>query len=205
MAGGTLQVHDEDFSRNNAGVGSISAVILLEENMEFGFAVERPSVSSFGRPLDEQLASFCEFGKATRIVDSRVAMSNGAPLCVPTFVNEFWTARQRAASSLHEISYRACFKPQLPRFFIQRLTKPGEVVYDPFMGRGTTVIETALLGRVPYGCDINPLSIFLTRPRLEPPSVEEVAARLHEPSPLTGARESFMNVVREERGSGRDC
>ena len=155
-------------------------MILLEENMEFGFAVERPSVSSFGRPLDEQLASFCEFGKATRIVDSRVAMSNGAPLCVPTFVNEFWTARQRAASSLHEISYRACFKPQLPRFFIQRLTKPGEVVYDPFMGRGTTVIETALLGRVPYGCDINPLSIFLTRPRLKPPSVEEVAARLHE-------------------------
>ena len=45
---------------------------------------------------------------------------------VPTFVNEFWTARQRQASSLHEISYRACFKPQLPRFFIERLTQPGD-------------------------------------------------------------------------------
>ncbi|MEQ1867469.1 MAG: hypothetical protein ABL996_22765, partial [Micropepsaceae bacterium] len=32
---------------------------------------------------------------------------------------------------LHEVSYRACFKPQLPRFFIERLTHPGEVVYDP--------------------------------------------------------------------------
>jgi hypothetical protein len=36
----------------------------------------------------------------------------------PIVTKEFWTSRQRQASSLHEISYRACFKPQLPRFFI---------------------------------------------------------------------------------------
>jgi hypothetical protein len=97
---------------------------------------------------------------------------------VPTCVNEFWTSKQRAANSLHEVSYRACFKPQLPRFFIQRLTKAGETVYDPFMGRGTTLVEAALLGRIPYGCDVNPLSACLTRPRLEPPTLSEVAARL---------------------------
>src|SRR5205085_11906730 len=97
---------------------------------------------------------------------------------VETFVNEFWTARQRAAHSLHEISYRACFKPQLPRFFIERLTAPGDVVYDPFMGRGTTSLEATLLGRVPFACDINPLSIVLTRPRLNPPTVEAVEERL---------------------------
>src|ERR1700722_681661 len=89
---------------------------------------------------------------------------------VPTFVNEFWTAKQRAASRLHEISYRACFKPQLPRFFIERLTRPGDIVYDPFMGRGTTPVEAALLGRVPFGCDINPLSAVLTHPRFTPPT-----------------------------------
>ena len=104
---------------------------------------------------------------------------SGAGLRVPTCVNEFWTARQRAASSLHEISYRACFKPQLPSFFVERLTQPGEIVYDPFMGRGTTVVEAALLGRVPYGCDINPLSVFLARPRLNPVWLPEVAGRLH--------------------------
>jgi SAM-dependent methyltransferase len=68
----------------------------------------------------------------------------------------------------------------LPRFFIERLTKPGEVVYDPFMGRGTTVLEAALLGRVPCGCDINPLSVVLTRPRLHLPSLDEVAQRLRQ-------------------------
>ena len=35
---------------------------------------------------------------------------------IPVFANEFWTSKQRAAHSLHEISYRVCFKPQLPRF-----------------------------------------------------------------------------------------
>src|SRR5207248_11594420 len=99
---------------------------------------------------------------------------------VPAFVNEFWTAKQRQANSLHEVSYRACFKPQLPRFFIERLTQPGDLVYDPFMGRGTTLIEAALLGRVPFGCDVNPLSGFLARPRLEPPTFNEIYQRIRE-------------------------
>jgi hypothetical protein len=104
----------------------------------------------------------------------------GEPLRVATFANEFWTARQRQACSLHEVSYRACFKPQVPRFFIERLTKAGDAVYDPFMGRGTTVIEAALLGRIPWGCDINPLSQFLVRPRLNPPGLDTIAQRLAE-------------------------
>jgi len=106
--------------------------------------------------------------------------ARGAEVRVPTFVNEFWTSRQRAAHSLHEISYRACFKPQLPRFFIDRLTEPGAVVYDPFAGRGTTPLEAALAGRVPAACDINPLSRMLLEPRLSPPPVEDVRRRLGE-------------------------
>lgn len=91
---------------------------------------------------------------------------------------EFWTSRQRQASSLHEISYRACFKPQLPRFFIERYTQPGDLVYDPFMGRGTTIIEAALLGRRVAGNDVNPLSKVMTLPRLNIPSLAEVEERL---------------------------
>lgn len=104
-------------------------------------------------------------------------VSCGVGTTVPVFVNEFWTSKQRAANSLHEVSYRACFKPQLPAFFVNRLTRPDDVVYDPFMGRGTSVIEAALLGRSPRGCDVNPLSHVLALPRLGPPSVNEVAER----------------------------
>lgn len=91
---------------------------------------------------------------------------------------EFWTSAQRQANRLHEVSYRACFKPQLPRYFIERFTHAGDVVYDPFAGRGTTAIESALLGRNVFSNDINPLSEILTRPRLEPPRLEEVESRL---------------------------
>jgi hypothetical protein len=97
---------------------------------------------------------------------------------IPYFINEFWTAGQRQAHALHEVSYRACFKPQLPGFFIERLTAPGDAVHDPFMGRGTTPIEAALRGRRPVGGDVNPLSVLLTRPRLAPPGLDAVAARL---------------------------
>ncbi|MCX7878027.1 MAG: site-specific DNA-methyltransferase [Ignavibacteria bacterium] len=97
---------------------------------------------------------------------------------VPRFVNEFWTSRQRQANSIHEISYRACFKPHLPRFFIKLLTKEGDVVYDPFSGRGTTVIEAALLGRNVISNDINPLSEILCKPRLLIPSIKELEERI---------------------------
>ena len=97
---------------------------------------------------------------------------------IPVFANEFWTSKQRAAHSLHEISYRACFKPQLPRFFIERLTDSGDVVFDPFMGRGTTLLEAVLLGRDVIGNDVNPLSRALVEARLDPPTLPEVAARL---------------------------
>lgn len=94
------------------------------------------------------------------------------------FVNEFWTSRQRQASSLHEIAYRACFKPQLPRFFLELLTNEGDVVYDPFSGRGTTVIEAGLLGRNIISNDINPLSKILSAPRFYIPSLATLEERL---------------------------
>ncbi|MBU2638210.1 MAG: site-specific DNA-methyltransferase [Nanoarchaeota archaeon] len=94
------------------------------------------------------------------------------------FINEFWTSKQRKASSLHEVSYRACFKPQLPKFFIELLTKEGDIVYDPFSGRGTTIIEAALLGRKIIANDISPLSQIFSKPRLFVPSLEMVRSRL---------------------------
>lgn len=116
-----------------------------------------------------KLRAFDQFGRKTaELVDGGI----------PYFVNEYWTAGQRQAHSLHEISYRACFKAQLPEFFISRLTKAGDFVYDPFLGRGTTIVQAALMGRNVVGNDINPLSKLLARPRLKPISVEAVRTTL---------------------------
>jgi DNA modification methylase len=97
---------------------------------------------------------------------------------VPVYEEELWTARQRQACSIHEVSYRACFKPQLPAYFIERLSDEGDSVYDPFSGRGTTAVEAALRGRRVVANDINPLSSIFARSRLEVPHVSEVDARL---------------------------
>lgn len=94
------------------------------------------------------------------------------------FTNGFWTSKQRQNNSLHEISYRACFKAELPRFFISLLTKEKNIVYDPFAGRGTTIVEAALLNRNVVANDINPLSTILSKPRLSIPSSVDVEYRL---------------------------
>lgn len=119
----------------------------------------------------DQILAFDGFGEATRTLSD-----DG----IPYFINEFWTSGQRKAHSVHEVSYRACFKPQLPEFFIQRLTRPGDAVLDPFMGRGTTPVEAGLLDRKAYGNDINPLSVLLTRPRLTSQSYRAVQKALME-------------------------
>lgn len=121
----------------------------------------------------KKVAHFDAFGTQTRVEHKQICGES-----IPYYINEFWTAKQRAGHSLHEVSYRACFKPQLPRFFIERLTKPQDMVYDPFMGRGTTLMEAALMGRNVVGNDVNPLSRFLCQPRLYPPRMEEVTERL---------------------------
>ena len=140
----------------------------------------RSDNSSCMNDFVRDLLSFCESGKKTQVAEILAATFGGEPLCIPTYANEFWPRNQRDNHSLHAISYRPWFNPQLPRFFIQRLTQPGDVVYDPFQGRGTTLLEAGLLGRVPYGNDVDPLSVLFCCPRFSPPKQDEVARRLAE-------------------------
>ncbi|MFA5479033.1 MAG: DNA methyltransferase [Candidatus Muiribacteriota bacterium] len=95
------------------------------------------------------------------------------------FINEYWTSKQRQGHSIHEISYRACYKSELPGFFINLFTEKNDIVYDPFGGRGTTVVEAALLERNIIQNDINPLSQILSKPRIEIPELSEVSERLN--------------------------
>jgi adenine-specific DNA methylase len=59
--------------------------------------------------------------------------------------------------------------------YIEYYTDPGDVVLDPFMGSGVTVIEAAGLGRDAVGNDLNPIAVLLTEmtlvqiPRGQPP------------------------------------
>ncbi len=117
---------------------------------------------------------------------------------VPKHCDEFWTAKQRQMHSLHYAnSYRASFKPELPEFFIGRHTRPGDTVGDPFGGRGTTVLQAALMNRTGFSNDVNPLSERLAWPKLNPVTIEEISRRLDEidlSAPLDLSREEDMSM-----------
>ena len=72
------------------------------------------------------------------------------------------------------------FPPQVPHVFIHWLTEPGDVVYDPFAGRGTAPLEACRMGRVGVGSDANPLAYLLTAAKVEAPTPEEAARRLQD-------------------------
>lgn len=71
-----------------------------------------------------------------------------------------------ASHDLH--AFAAKFPPQLPRAFIRGLTEPGDIVLDPMMGSGTTVVEALLAGRRGIGLDLDPLAVRLGQVKTTP-------------------------------------
>jgi DNA modification methylase len=53
-------------------------------------------------------------------------------------------------------SHSAPFPRALVDFFIKAFSDAGDVVFDPFMGSGTTMAAAQGLGRAGYGCEISP-------------------------------------------------
>lgn len=60
-------------------------------------------------------------------------------------------------------SFPAKFPPQLPLKFILSLTDEGDIVLDPMMGSGTTIVEACFHRRRAIGFDIDPLAVMITK------------------------------------------
>lgn len=63
----------------------------------------------------------------------------------------------------HFDRYPAKMIPQLARFAIERCSKEGESVLDPFCGCGTVLVESRMAGRKATGIEINPYAVVLAR------------------------------------------
>jgi len=72
--------------------------------------------------------------------------------------------------------YPARFSPQFPAAAIRCFTKPGDLVLDPYMGGGTTVVEAMAAGRRVIGNDLNELAVFVARVKTSRLISEEVDA-----------------------------
>jgi site-specific DNA-methyltransferase (adenine-specific) len=91
-----------------------------------------------------------------------------------------WKAQQRLwGHPFHPMcSYLASFPAALAHAFISRYSRPGDVVLDPFAGRGTTPLQASAEGRIGVGNDLNPFAHLLTAAKVEPASAAEARTRL---------------------------
>ena len=77
-----------------------------------------------------------------------------------------WNFKDRGNWATHSGKYRGNWSPYIPRNLILRYSKEGDIVLDPFLGSGTTLIETKLLKRKGIGVDINPKAVNISRENL---------------------------------------
>ena len=91
-----------------------------------------------------------------------------------------WKAAGRGwGHPLHKLSpYVGGFPPALARFFVLSLSDPGDVVLDPFSGRGTTMLEARLCGREGIATDAFEYAYVLSRAKAEPLALDELETYL---------------------------
>ena len=78
-----------------------------------------------------------------------------------------WSFPKRGNWATHRPTYRGNWAPQIPRNLILKYTQEGDLVLDPMVGGGTTLIEAKLLNRDAIGADINPQAVKLAKESLK--------------------------------------
>lgn len=71
--------------------------------------------------------------------------------------------------------YPARFSPTFAATAIEEFSGPGDLVLDPFVGGGTTVVEAMARSRVAVGSDLNSLATFVTKAKTASLSAEGAA------------------------------
>lgn len=80
--------------------------------------------------------------------------------------------QRKHTHGLHK--YPAKFFPELPRWIIEKYSRRGDWVLDPFAGSGTVNVEAMLLGRPSIALDIDPFARFLTKVKTSKVDVAEM-------------------------------
>lgn len=80
--------------------------------------------------------------------------------------DSLWRIPERDRSGAHLADYHGNFVPQIPDQAMRRYTKAGDIVIDPFLGSGTTLIQCRRLGRHGIGIELNPEMEKLAKSRI---------------------------------------
>jgi hypothetical protein len=116
-----------------------------------------------------------------RATVAQLALDLEVPAALPLLpIAPEWKDQARLwGPALHPMcSYLASFPAALAHAFIARYSRRGDVVLDPFSGRGTTALQACAEDRIGVGNDLNPLAHLLTASKAEPATRAEAATRL---------------------------
>ncbi|ROZ72082.1 DNA methyltransferase [Ramlibacter sp. WS9] len=86
----------------------------------------------------------------------------GSPACLANLVEAACDSSPIAGLTHNFYRYPARFSPKLVRAAIDAFTDPGDLVLDPFVGGGTTLVEAMVSGRHAIGSDISSLATFVS-------------------------------------------
>jgi hypothetical protein len=106
--------------------------------------------------------------------------SESPPILPVLAIAPEWKDQQRLwGHAFHPMcSYLASFPAALSHAFIGRFSRRGDVVLDPFSGRGTTPLQACAEGRIGIGNDLNPFAHLLTSAKVDPATRADSATRL---------------------------
>ncbi|MEQ9427076.1 MAG: DNA methyltransferase [Cyclobacteriaceae bacterium] len=100
---------------------------------------------------------------------------------IESFITPWANEKARNFDSWHSMcSYLGAFPPSLASYFIRYFTKEGELVFDPFSGRGTTSLEARLLNRKSLATDLNPIALALTEAKNGALTEQDIFSRIDE-------------------------
>ena len=83
-----------------------------------------------------------------------------------------WSFPDRGEWATHRGDYPGNWSPYVPRNLLDKYTRSGDLVCDPMMGSGTTLVECKLMGRAAIGVDVNLNACMIAMNRLDFPWVE---------------------------------
>lgn len=85
--------------------------------------------------------------------------------------------RRRISGLTHNFyRYPARFSPTFAATAIECFSEPGDLVLDPYMGGGTTIVEALAKGRRAVGNDLNSLATFVAKVKTTPVNSRETLA-----------------------------
>ena len=89
------------------------------------------------------------------------------------------TSRTAMRHRFHSLCpYFAMFPESFAERWIARYSKPGQVILDPFCGRGTTPFQALLMGRRAIACDTNSVAYCVTRAKTNAPALSSIRRRI---------------------------